>query len=58
MKSETININHPTMKIEKIVDAKEFLRALSTNKGRILSSKIILPPLGSDSLGGFKIVYK
>lgn len=53
-----MNLTTPIMKIEKKVDAREFLKILSTNRDKIYSSKIVLPKLGSDSLGSFKITYK
>ena len=51
-------ITHSIGKIEKIVEAKEFLKIISKDRDKIIDSKIILPELGSNNLGKFKITLK
>jgi len=52
------NKSHLSGRVEKVVGAKEFLKIISSQRDRISSSEVLLPKLGSNGLGKFKVVYK
>lgn len=52
-----MNISLHPNRIEKYVSAREFLE-ISKHPERIISSKLILPRLGTGEFGKFKVVLK
>ncbi len=46
------------LKIEKLLDAEEFLQLINSKRDLIIKSRIVLPKLGQRGLGKFKVIYK
>lgn len=53
--STFMSSKNSTMTITKVVGAREFISL--SKSGKITSSQMVLPKLGSDKLGAFKVTF-
>lgn len=58
MLNQPITFKEFKTSITKVMDAEEFLRFVSEHRDRIISSRLILPKLGSEGFGKFLVEFE